>query len=1049
MSIYSNAVKKPVTTIMIFIGVVVFGIYSFFQLPVDFFPKMEYPMITVFTYYQGANAADVEQNVTRKMEDVFGSLSNLDKMSSTSKDNLSVIILQYVWGTNLDEATNEIRDAIGMAERNLPDGVESPTILKISTSMMPVMMYSVTADQSYPAIKDILDDRIIQPLNRVEGVGNIMQMGAPVRAVMVDVDPRKLDAYNISIEQIGGILAANNLNLPSGNIEPGKADFPLRVQGEFQSSDVIKNLVISNVMGKTVYLRDIANVRDTLKKSYSYELLNGQRSVRFMIQKQSDANTVTTASNIKKEMAILAKALPPDVKVDILWDTSENTTESINNLTETVLYALIFVIIVVLFFLGRWKATFITALSIPISLISGFIYMYLSGDSINIITLSSMAIAIGLVVDDSIVVLENISKKIERGGFPREASIYGTNEVSLAVIASTLTIVVVFLPLTMLGGLTGVLFKPLGFIVTISIVTSVIVSLTLTPSLSAKLLKNTIPDKKRISGKLFYFSQNMLERMDTFYEKTLKWAVGHRWTVVGLATLIFISSLFLTGAVGSEFMPSSDNGQITANIKLAQGVNFEETKIVAEKLNKIILENYPEIEMVSTSAGQGDEGSFVAIFSQTGNYIINYTFRMKDIELRDKDIFEVSDELRKDIEQFAEIETYNVDPGGSRSSSFMGGGGGSVIEVKIFGHSFDETNIIAEEIADKLKKIEGAKDVLISRDKEKAELQLVLDNEKMSYFGLNTTQVAMAIRNRINGLTATKYREEGNEYDVIVRYDEKYRGSTEDIENISIQTPTGKVVKLGEISNLRQFYSPPSIQRENKVRVVSVSSALSGTDLGTVRAELEKEIAKMKLPADVIIEFGGSAEDMQKSFKDLALLMLLSILLVYIVMAAQFESLSEPFIIMFAIPFAFTGVILSLFIFGSTLNVISLIGAVMLVGIVVKNGIILVDYTNLLRDRGYSLKDAVVQAGRSRLRPVLMTSLTMILAMIPMIASTGQGSEMWKPMAISILGGLTFSTMVTLVLVPSIYTMFGVGRLRRERKSARRLNKRNGQSLNV
>jgi hydrophobe/amphiphile efflux-1 (HAE1) family protein len=1039
MSIYSNAVKKPVTTIMIFIGVVVFGIYSFFQLPVDFFPKMEYPMITVFTFYQGANAADVEQNVTRKLEDGFGSLSNLDKMTSNSKDNLSVITLQYVWGTNLDEATNEIRDAIGLIDRTLPEEVESPTILKISTSMIPVMMYSVTAEQSYSSIKDILDDRVIQPLNRVEGVGNIIQMGAPTRAVMVDVDPRKLDAFNISIEQIVAVLASNNLNLPTGNIESGKSDFPLRVQGEFQNSDIIKNLVITNNFGKTVYLKDIANIQDTLKKSYSAEHFNGRKSVRFMIQKQSDANTVTVADNIKKKMEQLTKTLPNDVKVEVLFDTSENTTQSIDNLTETVLYALVFVILVVLFFLGRWRATFITALSIPISLISGFIYMYLSGESINIITLSSMAIAIGLVVDDSIVVLENISKKIERGGFPREASIYGTNEVSLAVIASTLTIVVVFLPLTMLGGLTGILFRPLGFIVTISIVTSVIVSLSLTPSLSAKILNNTTPAKNKFNGKLFFFSRNILEKMDNFYEKTLKWAVVHRWLVIGISSVVFISSIFLTGVIGSEFMPSSDNGQITATIKLAQGVNFEETKSIAQELDKIFSKKYPEIEIVSSSAGSGDESSMMAIFSQTGNYIINYNFKMKDLSLRERDIFEVSDELRKDIEQFAEIEKYNVDPGGSRSSSMMGGGGGSVLEVKILGHNFDETDLIAEQISEELKGIKGAKDILISRDKEKAELQLVLDDEKMSYFGLNTSLVARAIRNRINGITATKYREGGNEYDVIVRYDEKYRTTTADIENISIQTPIGKFVKLSEISQIKQFYSPPGIQRENKVRVVTVSSALSGSDLGTVKAALEEKIALMKIPDDVIIEFGGSAEDMQKSFKDLALLMLLSILLVYIVMAAQFESLTEPFIIMFAIPFAFTGVFLALFIFGSTINVISLIGAVMLIGIVVKNGIILVDYTNLLRDRGYSLKDAVVGAGRSRLRPVLMTSLTMILAMIPMIASTGEGSEMWKPMAISILGGLTFSTMVTLVLVPSIYTMFGVGRLRRERKSA--LNK--------
>ena len=1035
MSLYSTAVKKPISTIMIFVGVVVFGIYSFLQLPVDFFPKMDPPIITVFTFYPGANAGDVEQNITRKLEDGFGSLTNLKKLSSSSKDNLSVVTLEYEWGVNLDEATNEVRNAVGMAERNLPDGVESPTILKISTSMVPVLMFSITSDESYSAINDILDNKLIQPLNRIDGVGNIMQIGAPIRAILVDVDPRKLDAFNITVEQIGGILAANNLNLPSGSLEMGKSDVPLRLQGEFENSDIIKNLVISNSNGRTIYLKDIATVRDSLKIIKSDERANGRKSVRIMVQKQSDANTVTVAAKVKESIEKIKKTLPPDVKINVLLDTSVNTVNSINNLWETVMFALIFVVLVVLFFLGNWRATFITALSIPISLIVGFIYMYLSGGTINIITLSAISIAIGLVVDDSIVVLENITKKLEAGGFARESAIYGTNEVSLAVIASTLTIIVVFLPLTMLGGITGILFKPLGFIVTISITTSVIVALTLTPMLSAKLLSAKQPDKKRLGGKLFWFSQKMLEKLDDLYEKILSWAVGHRWLVVAIAALVFVSSLFLTTQIGSEFMPASDNGRISATVKLVQGVKLDETKVIARQLDSIFMKKYPEISVVSTSAGVGDENSLMAIFTQTGNYIINYTFAMKSRKERKRDIFQISEEIRKDIQQFPEVEMFNVDPGSSRSMSMMGGGGGSNLEVKIFGHDFNQTNILAEKIAVAMKEIKGTKDVLISRDKEKAELQLVLNNEKMTFFGLNTATVAIAIRNRVNGLIATKYKEDGDEFEVIVRYDENYRKSTEDILNISILTPMGKLIKLNEIAELKQFYSPPLIDRQNKVRVVTVSAAISGSDIGTVKAELEPKIAKIDKPGDISVEFGGSAEDMQKSFSDLALLMLLSVVLVYIVMAAQFESLSEPFIIMFSIPFAFTGIFIALYIFNSTINVISLIGAVMLIGIVVKNGIILVDFTNLLRDRGFSLKQAVVKAGRSRLRPVLMTSLTMILAMIPMIITSGEGSEMWRPMAVAIFGGLTFSTLVTLVLIPAIYTMFGVGRQKRERKS--------------
>ena len=1035
MSIYSTAVKKPVSTIMISIGVVILGIFSYFQLPVDYYPKIDPPIISVFTYYDGANASDVEQNITRKLEDGFGSLTGLKKISSKSKDNISVITLEFEWGSNLDEATNEVRNAVGLAERNLPDEVESPTIFKISTSMVPVIMFTVTSNESYAGIKDLLDKKLIQPLNRIDGVGNIMQIGAPTRAVMVDVDPVKLDAYNLTVENISGILAANNLNLPSGNLEMGKSDLALRLQGEFINSDIIKNIIVSNTNGKTVYLRDIATVKDSLKDVKTYERANGGKNVRIMIQKQSDANTVTVANKIKDKLEQLKKTLPPDVKVDVLMDSSVNTINSINNLSETLIYALIFVVLVVIIFLGRGRPTFIISLSIPISLIAGFIYMYLSGGTINIITLSSLSIAIGLVVDDSIVVLENITKKLERGGFAKESAIYGTNEVSLAVIASTLTIIAVFLPLTMLGGITGILFKPLGWVVTISVTASVIVSLTLVPMLSAKLLNTKVPGRKSIGGKIYWFSQNLLDRMDKFFEKILNWAVGHRWTVIGAATIIFVLSMFLVKLIGSEFMPASDNDRISAQVKLAQGTKYEESIITAHYLDSVFQSKYPEAEIVSSSAGVGDGNSLAAIFTETGNYIINYTFKMKPLKERERNIFEIADEMRKDIEKLPEIEKFYVDPGSSRASSAMGMGGGSNLDVKVYGNDFDETNVISEKISQSLKNIKGTKDILISRDKEKTELQLVLDNAKMTSFGLTTTGVATAIRNRINGITATKYREDGDEYDVIVRYDEKFRQSTEDISNISIMTPAGKTIKLSEITQLKRFYSPPNIERENKVRVVTVSSALSGTDIGTVKAELEKDIAKMDIPADVSIDYGGSAENMKDSFKSLIMLIMLSLVLVYIVMASQFESLSKPFIIMFSIPFALTGVFLGLYIFHSTINVISLIGIVMLIGIVVKNGIILVDYTNLLIDRGFTLKQAVVSAGRSRLRPVLMTSLTMILAMIPMIVSRGSGSETWRPMAIAIFGGLTVSTVVTLILIPTIYTIFGVGKMKRERKS--------------
>ena len=1042
MSLYSASVKKPITTLVVFIGVIILGIYSFFYLPVDFFPKLEPPIITVFTFYQGANASDIEENITKRLEDNFSTLTNLKKITSTSKENTSVLMLEFEWGKNLDEATNEVRDALGRAERYLPADAEKPVIFKFSASMVPVIIYSVTADQSYAALTDILDNKVVAPLNRIDGVGSVMMIGGPIRAVMVDIDPRKLDAYNLSLEQIGNALRTENIDMPAGNIEMGMVNYPVRVEGRFTNSDQVKDIIISNVNSKVVYLKDVATVRDDLKKATLDDKTNGRKSVRLMVQKQSGANTVQVAKDVKAKLAEVTGSLPEDVKIETVIDTSDYIQKSISNLTETIYFAILFVILIVLFFLGSWRATFIVFLSIPTSLIVSFIYLFLTDNSLNIITLSSISIAIGLVVDDAIVVLENIIRNMKKGSFPREAAIYGTNEVAMAVISTTLTIIAVFLPLTMLGDLTGEIFAPLGAVVTITIATSVIVSLTLTPMMASRILKisKTKKEAKGIGAKVAGFNERIITAIDAFYEKTLKFAVNNRPLIIILAVLIFGSSLFLVSRVGFEFMPESDNGRISAQVELIEGTKLDITTQLARKIEGIIREKYPEISIISTSAGSAESGSMLSIFQKSGSYIISFIMTLPPVEERTRDIFEISDLLRQDLAGFPEIVKYSVNPGSmtssmSSSSFGMSVGGGSTIEVKIFGHDFNNTNIVAEQVSAALKKIEGTRDVTISRDKEKPELQVKLNRDKMSNLALSTVMVSSAIRNRINGLTATQYREEGEEYDIIINYDEKFRQSTVDLENMNIQNMRGQLIRLGDIASVEQYFSPPNIERENKERLVKVTASLMQTDLSTVTAELNRQVSQMNIPPEIEIEYGGSAKDMQDSFRDLIILLVLSIVLVYIVMASQFESFREPFIIMFSLPFAFTGVFLALWISGTTLNVISFIGAIMLVGIVVKNGIILVDYTNLLRDRGVFLKSAVVQGGRLRLRPVLMTSLTMILAMIPLVLSKGEGSEIWRPMGISLMGGLTFSTLITLIVIPVKYTIFGAARMKRERKN--------------
>jgi hydrophobic/amphiphilic exporter-1 (mainly G- bacteria), HAE1 family len=1019
MSIYSASVKRPVTTILIFVGLMVMGIYSLTKLPVDLYPEMELPFVVVYTNYPGASASDIESNVTRPLENSLNSVSRLKEITSTSSDATSVVFMNFEYGTNLDEASNDIRSALSFTERMLPEDCEKPTIIKFSTSFMPIVFYAITANESYSGLEKILDEKIVNPLNRIDGIGSVSLSGVPGRKIYIDVDPRKMEAYNISIEQIGNILRAENINMPAGYIEMGKTDYPLRIQGEFPESDVVKNLVVSSYNGNNVYMKDIAEVRDTIRESKLDTKINGVRGMSMFIQKQSGGNTVKVTREVDKALKTLVKDLPQDVKIEKLFDSASFIEGSIGNLTETLMYAAIFVILVVLFFLGRWRATFIIILTIPISLIVAFIYLFVTDASINIISLTSLSIAIGMVVDDAIVVLENITKHIERGSRPREASIYATNEVWLAVIVTTLTVVAVFFPLTFVQGLTGVLFKQLGMIVTITIVTSVFAAITLTPTLSALMLK-WYPIKKDASIWTYDGSiRKGLDWFDHFYEKTLRWALHHKKVVTIGALVVFIGSMSLFGVIKTEFFPQADESRISATIELQTGTRVDQTVITADRINDLIKAKYPEVKIISTSSGADDQGGFASIFNAGGTHVIRYSLSLKPIEERTKSVFEIAEEMRADFSRMSEIINFTIS-----TSDNMGSFGGSTVDVEVYGYNISETNLVAQELAGKIKKIQGAKDVTISRAKSKPELQIIFDQNKMSSCGLNTAMVSMAVKNRVDGLTATRLRQFGDEYDVVVRFKKSGRSTITDVENIGITNPRGQIIRLGEIAQIKEYWSPPSIERKRKERIVRVSFTPYKRSLTDIQVDVQKAIDETVMPQGVMVQISGAIKEQMDAFMDIALLMMISLILVYLIMASQFESLKMPFIIMFSIPFAFSGVAIALYISNTSLSVISGIGAVMLIGIVVKNAIVLVDFINLMRERGYELYEAIAISGRSRLRPVIMTSATTILGMLPLAMSSGSGSELWSPMGVAVIGGLVFSTLVTLVLVPVIYAMF-------------------------
>ena len=1015
MSIYRSAINKPVTTLMIFAAVMVAGLYSLSLLPIDQFPEMEPPYVTVMTTYSGANAEEIETNLTKNLEDAFNSVQGIKEITSTSRDNMSMVMMEFDWGTDLDEAVNDVRDAIDMIYDYLPDGASRPAIFKLSTSMMPILMYSVTADQSYTGLEKLLEEKVVNPLKRIDGIGSVSIVGAPERYVYVDVDAKKLDATGLSLEQLTSVISTSNLNMPAGSLKMGREHYQIRVEGEFKASDEIKDLVVGTYQGASIQIRDIAKVSDTVKDLTLEEKANRQDAVRLMVTRQSGANSVEVCEQVKENLVKIQKTLPSDLQFELVYDTSEFISSAIGNLSETLLLALIFVVFIVLLFIGRWRASVIIALTIPISLVVAAIYLFATGSTLNIISLSSLSIAIGMVVDDAIVVLENITKHIKRGSTPREAAIYATNEVWVSVILSTLVIVAVFLPLTMVGGMMGVMFKELGWIVTITVVTSTVAAITLTPMLAAKLLKAKEDEKDTWYDRTIGLQ---LDRFDNWYERVLRWALGHKKTTIFSALGIFVASLFLFNFIGTEFMPSSDQSRLSAAIELQSGTRVEETMKVTRKLEDYILTHCPEVELLSSSTGSNDESSIAAMFTESGTNLINLNMRLSDVDKRKRSDVDVSEQIRQFLGTLPEVITYTVTAGGG------GMGGTSTVDVEIFGYDFDKTNALSAQVEASVKNLKGARDVTVSRDKDKAELQVVLDKEKLALHNLNSATVSTYVRNRINGATVGFLREDGEEYDIVVRLEESYRNTIIDVEELTIPTPTGGKIKLKELGEVKELWSPPNIEHKRRERLVTVKVTPVGVPLGTMAEQIQAEIDKLDIPSGIIVNIGGTYEDQQESFADIGLLLLAVMLLVYLAMASQFESYSKPFVIMFSIPFAFTGVAIALFITGTSLSMIAAIGLVMLVGIVVKNGVVLVDFINLMRDRGLELNEAIAVAGKSRLRPVIMTALTSILGMLPMAMGIGEGSETWAPLGVTIVGGLSVSTMVTMILIPVLYALF-------------------------
>ena len=1030
MSLYSSAVKKPVTTILVFVAVVIIGLFSLLKLPIDLYPDIDTNTIMVMTTYSGASSQDIEQNVTRPLENTLNSVEHLKHITSNSKENISIITLEFEYGYDIDVLTNSVRDKLDMVSSMLPDDAETPIIFKFSTDMIPIVLLSAQANESLPGLYKILDENVANTLARVDGVGTVSISGAPKREIHIYLDPARLEAYDLTAESVIQLVAAENKNVPGGTFDMGSDTYSLRVQGEFKDPTEMRDLVVGSKDGAVVRLSDVARIDDSVEERAQETYNNGQRGAMIIVQKQSGANSVEISNKIKKILPDIQKKLPSDVKLDYIVDTSDNIRNTINSLVETVEYALLFVVIVVFFFLGRWRATVIIALTIPISLIASFIYLLATGNTLNIVSLSALSISIGMVVDDAIVVLENVTTHIERGSDPKQAAVHGTNEVAISVVASTLTLIAVFFPLTLVTGMTGVLFRQLGWMVTIMMVISTAAALSLTPMLCSQLLRLQ-PVKGKLFTKFYGPIERFLDKLDDGFQKLLGIVVKHRWITTAGALLIFFGSMQLTKFIGSEFFPTSDNSRLGITLELPVGSRVEIAKDLTERIYKDWTKKYPEIDKFNYTVGQASTDNTYASMQSNGSHIISMNITLKPIKERTKSLTEVAALMREDLKKYPELDKYQVNVGGSRGGSMSGQ---STINYEIYGYDLEKTDSVAQRLKRILSSVKGTADIRISRDNYQPEYQVDFDRQKLAIYGLNLTTAANALRNRINGSTASYFREDGDEYDIKVMYDPEHRQSIEDIENILLFNAQGKGVRLKEVGTVVERFNPPTIERKDRERIITVSTVVQDRPMSDIIADAQPLIDKMEVPSGVSINLSGSYEDQQDSFRDLAMLAVLIIILVYIVMASQFESFTYPGIIMTSIMFAFSGVVLILWITGTNLNVMSMIGGIMLIGIVVKNGIVLIDYITLNRERGMSITKSVLHAGKSRMRPVLMTSLTTILGMVPMAVGTGEGAEMWRPMGVAVIGGLTFSTILTLLFVPTLYTIFAFNGVRRQRR---------------
>ena len=1018
MNLPKFSVNRPVTILMLFIGLILIGLISYQNLGLDLLPDLSFPMSAIIVSYSGVAPQEIENMVTIPLEEAVGTIQGVKKISSYSREGSSLVLMEFNWGTDMDVSALNIREKIDQVKGFLPDDAGDPMVIKFDPSLMPILVLGIDSEEKdLQKLQEYAEDVIKPRLERMEEVASVTINGGLDREILVSIDSDKLRSYQLSFSQVTAALAGENVNLPAGTLREGTINFLIRTLGRFKSTQDIEEILISNIRGKKIYLGDIAKVEDTFKEINSITYVNGKPGIMVSLQKESGKNTVTVAKRVFKELEIIQKLLPEDISITPVFDSSDFIKKTISQVGWVALYGAIIAVLVLFFFLGNLSSTLIISFAIPISLIFTFTLLYFSNLTLNMMTLGGLALGIGMMVDNSIVVLENIFRYRELGTDIKESACLGASEVGTAISASTFTTIAVFLPILYVQGIASELFRPMGYTITFSLLTSLLVALTLVPMLSSKLLRFKVKDNNSFASKENLVQNSMSQggRIFNFvreeYSRLLSWSLRHRGIVFILAVIIFVGSIMLVPLVGTEFIPSSDQGQFNINITLPTGTNLETTSETVSEVEKIIL-GIPEIKSILTTSGEGSGGmGFSTEGGNSGTIMVNLVEQNK----RDRSMAQVINELRQKIGTYPDAKIKFSEQSMSFSS-------GSDLEVKISGDSLDELENIANRIMISIAEVEGVYDLESSVEDVRPELHVNIDREKANLYGLNTAQIASTVHDALLGRVASIYQEKGEQINIRVRLEEEDRNSIEEVENLLVSSNLGLQIPLKEIAEVTVGSGPKGIDRENQQRIVNVSGNISGRFLGKVIQDAQQKLEKLVLPEDYRYEFVGENKEMQESFMQLALALVLSVILVYMIIAAQFESLLMPLAVMFSVPFSLIGVILGLLLADKSLNVLSYIGIIMLVGIVVNNSIVLIDYINQLRQKGMERKEAIILGGKTRLRPILMTMFTTVLALFPMALGAGEGVELRAPMAITIIGGLSSSTFLSLIIVPIFYT---------------------------